>query len=196
MIETGTSITLADAESLIANDIKFPTKSFMAVEKLYGWSIVVDIFHGVTHAISQNIRNAVQQIGPLLQRLEVQMGDSRSAGLDLICRIMYDMQQDYFQYLAKQSVEIATTVPDFQRVIELVATYRAEILSPLPAAWYLIVDCPAGRGTNVAAPPPTTPAAMRQPSSSATIVNAHADRRLVNRFKNSGQATITTMVGG
>ena len=41
----------------------------VAVEKLNGWSVVIDIFHGVTHPIAVSVRNAVFTIWPLhLQR--------------------------------------------------------------------------------------------------------------------------------
>jgi hypothetical protein len=55
IVEAGTCTTLADAATITAEDVRFPTLPFVAVEKLYGWSIVVDVFHGVGHAISINI---------------------------------------------------------------------------------------------------------------------------------------------
>jgi hypothetical protein len=195
IVEAGTCTTLADAATITAEDVRFPTLPFVAVEKLYGWSVVVDVFHGVGHAVAINIRNAVTTIGPLLQRVAAQMGDTEGAGMELICRVMYDMTQDYFGYLTKVSAGVAATPPDFSRVIELVSTYRAESLSSLPAHWYTIVNCPRGR----AAPQkvaPTAPASMKPVSGTASVTNANADRKLMNRYKSSGMNSITTMMGG
>jgi hypothetical protein len=106
---------------------------------------MVDVFHGVGHAISINIRNAVMIIGPFLQRLAAQMGDTEGAGMELICRVMYDMTQDYFGYMMKVAAGVAVIPPDFSRVIDLVSTYRTESLSSLPALWYVIISCPRSR---------------------------------------------------
>ena len=44
------------------------------------------------------ISSAVTQLGPLLQRTANQMGDL-GTGMELICRVMFDMQQDYYMWL-------------------------------------------------------------------------------------------------
>jgi hypothetical protein len=200
IVEAGTCTTLADAatitaENVTAEDVRFPTLPFVVVEKLYGWSVVVDVFHGVGHAISINIRNAVMTIGPLLQRLAAQMGDTEGAGMELICRVMYNMTQDYFGYITKVAAGVAVIPPDFSRVIDLVSTYRAESLSSLPAHWYTIVTCPrSGMAPQKVAV--TAPTSMKPVSGTASVTNAHADRKLMNRYKNSGMNSITTMVGG
>ena len=56
LIEAGSSVTLSDASALIADDVRFPSAPFVAVEKLYGWSVVVDVFLGVGHTVSINLR--------------------------------------------------------------------------------------------------------------------------------------------
>jgi hypothetical protein len=145
IVEAGTCTTLANTATIMAEDVCFPMLPFIAVKKLYGWSFVVDVFHGVGHAISINIRNAVIIIGPLLQCLAAQMGDTEGAGMELICRVMYDMTQDYFGYMTKVAAGMAVIPPDFSHVIDLVSTYHAESLSSLPAHWYAIVSCPRSR---------------------------------------------------
>ena len=112
LIEAGSSVTLSDASALIADDVRFPSAPFVAVEKLYGWSVVVDVFLGVGHTVSINLRQAVLLVGPLLQRLASQMGDNSGAGMELICRVMFDMQQDFFMYLSKTSAGIPCAAPD------------------------------------------------------------------------------------
>jgi hypothetical protein len=82
-LEGGTSVSIADADTLLANDCHFPSHVWMAVEKFNGWSVVVDVFQGVNHPITVSIRNAVQELGPRLQRLAATMGDDVQLGLEL-----------------------------------------------------------------------------------------------------------------
>jgi hypothetical protein len=168
----------------------------VAVEKLYGWSVVIDVFHGVRHPVAMAVSAAVRLIGPLLQRMAGHMGDTPGAGMELICRVMYDMQQDYFQYLGQVAANVPGTVPPtFYNVINLVQTYRAESLAPLPAHWYQILDCPRSRSHAKPAVHSVT-SVPRAASSSTTVVNAHAEKRLTDRYKASGHANITAMIGG
>jgi hypothetical protein len=196
-VEGGASSTAADAETLLSGDVRFPTQAFTAMEKLYGWSIVVDVFHGEAHPIAVSIRTAVLEIGPRVMRMAMALGDTPAVGMELVCRVMYDMQQDYFYYLAKLVSGVAAVVPDFERVVGLVATQRVDALSALPRHWYALVGCPFAREAATPATPNTAPAVMRTGTgASVPVVNAHADRRMMNRFRDGGYATITAMVGG
>jgi hypothetical protein len=91
-VESGASVSLAGADVLIGNDSHFPSSIWMAVEKLQGWSVIVDLFHKVNHAVAISIRHAVQTICPRLQRLAADMGGDPQDGLELVCHVMYDMQ--------------------------------------------------------------------------------------------------------
>ena len=64
MVEAGTTMSLDDAVALTSGDVRFPTDSNTAMEKLCGWSAVVDVFHGPTHEIAVAARDAVSKIGP------------------------------------------------------------------------------------------------------------------------------------
>ena len=85
--------------------------------------------------------------------------------------------------------------PTFAAVIKLVQTYCDKSLAPLPSHWYQIIDCPCSCAPAKAAPSPASNV-PRASSSNTTIVNAHADKRLTERYKASGHANITTMIGG
>ena len=76
--------------------------------------------------------------------------------MELICRVMYDMQQDYYQYLSNVAAAVPGAPPNFAAVIKLVQTYRAESLAPLPAHWYQIIDCPRSRAPAKANPSPAS----------------------------------------
>jgi hypothetical protein len=46
MVLVGGTISLSDADALTTNDIFMPTEPYIAQEKMMGWSILVDCFHG------------------------------------------------------------------------------------------------------------------------------------------------------
>ena len=196
MLESGTSVSLADARVLLAEDARFPTESFVALEKLKGWSIVIDVFHGEAHPIAINVREAVLALASTLQRYAVTAGGTHAAGMELVCRVLYDMQQDYFEYLSRAAMGPAVP-PTFATVVGLVRTTRISSLSPLPAAWYSMLSCPQPSGPVGILPPATAPAQLRTGGGGTTgpEVNAHADRRLMARFRGCGHANISDMVG-
>jgi hypothetical protein len=44
------------------------------------------------------------------------MGDTEGAGMELICRVMYDMTQDYFGYMTKVAAGVAVAPPCWRLV--------------------------------------------------------------------------------
>lgn len=199
-VEAGASMSVADATALTAIDSRFPTTPLTAVEKLYGWSVVVDVFHGKDHPVAISIRNAAHTLGPLMHRLHANRADTPAAAIELLCRVLYDMQQDYFAYLAQviasdPAVGPAVPVPTFAELISRVSTHRADALSPLPSHWYSLLDCPLNTSAQGSVVPRTAPAALRTPASSNPAVNAHANAALLLRYKDSGHPSITAMIG-
>ena len=159
----GNLLSLSDAEKLTATDVRFPTSPQTAAEKLYGWSVVIDIFHGVNKPISNNIRRAVIEIAPSLHTLFTHHGgiDDPRTGMDVVNRVLCELQQDYFVWASEMSRLApgapAPTVPDFKRVNSLVSSFHADSLSSLPSSWYTLLEppkqarqqrAPSGSGTN------------------------------------------------
>ena len=83
MVEGGSSVSLRDAESLVSLDIRMPTETYVAIEKLFGWSVVVDVFHGLLHLISTSICHAVSMIGPCLHRVVSQNANDPRVAMEL-----------------------------------------------------------------------------------------------------------------
>ena len=195
LIEAGTSMTLADATTLTTRDVRFPNTPFVAIEKLYGWSVVIDVFHGAATPIATSVRKAANIIGPHLHRLSETMGDIPGAGMDLICRVLFDMQQDYFLFCSRLAAGGNPSVPTFDSLVNQIQTSRANSLSPLPVHWYSLIDAPPNskntRGTGVQPAGPSP----RQQSGTTQVSNPRPDRRLLDRFANSGHPSITAMLG-
>ena len=187
IVESGGSISLSDATSLVTSDVRFPTEPYIAVEKLYGWSVVVDVFHGPAHPISGSIRRAVCDICPCLHRIATQMSENPAVGMDQICRIMFEFQQDYFQYLTLLGAGAAAPVPDFSDIRQKAMTFRADGLSPLPMQWYSLVSAPSRRGA-------TRETGPREQAGAVSAFNSDADRRLLQRFRESEFSSIAAMM--
>ena len=116
------------------------------------------------------------------------MGDTPSHGMDLICRVMYDMQQDYFQYARDLGSGRPVSVPQFEVLIQKVRSYRADSLSPLPRHWYTLVSAPSHE--RYSRPEGGTP---RDQAGATPAFNANADRRLLSRYRESPFNSISAM---
>ena len=84
LVESGTSTTLSDTRALVSNDVRFPEDATMAAEKLAGWSIIIDIFHGEMTDIAVNVRSAVQEINPALSRTFQEYSTDPRQGMDIM----------------------------------------------------------------------------------------------------------------
>ena len=62
--------------------------------------------------------------------------------MDLVCHIMFDLQQDYFTHLTELTNNSAAPPPTFTGITQKVTSYRADSLSPLPMQWHALVDAP------------------------------------------------------
>ena len=195
LTEAGTSVSLADAERIVATDVRFPTTARVAEEKLYGWSVVMDVFHGAAHDVCRSTRAFVIEVGPLLHRLCDQVADSPGVGMDLVCRVLYEAQQEYFEYVNGLAGGRAVTVPTYSNILGRVRTFRAASLCPLPASWYALVDAPSDPNRRSANNPNRGEGSATRPRAGPTF-NTHADRGLLRRFRDSGHATISDMMRG
>jgi hypothetical protein len=198
LTEAGTSVSLSDAERIVASDVRFPSSARVAEEKLYGWSIVMDVFHGPAHDVCQSTRNFVVEVGPLLHRLCDQVADSPGTGMDLVCRVLYEAQQEYFVYVNSLATRTPVAVPTYSAILGRVRTFRAASLCPLPPSWYALVGAP----TDPSRPRPTSSNPGNRPDSGAgrprngPAFNTHADRRLMQRFRDSEFTNISDMMRG
>ena len=166
----------------------------MAIEKLHGWSVVVNVFHGVTHPVALSVRTAVDEICPTLNRMVSEMGDTSSLGIDLVCRVMCELQQDYFRHpgtvVENVAAPNAVAVPTFARVRDAALTFRAESLCALPRAWYSLVSAPSSdrHGQSQPARP------IRDDAKVTPADNPNADTSHVQRFADSDFKTISAMI--
>ena len=197
LVEGSATVSLSDTSSLTTTDIRLPTLVHITVEKLLGWSVVVDVFHGHGEPIAVSIREAVRDIAPYLNRLVHQSAVTETVGMEQVCRVMFDFQQDYFAFLHRLAADPNATVPTFQETINKVATYRTSGLSELPHGWYSRLQGwkevgqsrRPGGGTDQGTSP------LREQSGTVVWVNPNPDEGLMRRYRESGHTSIKALIG-
>ena len=147
----------------------------------------MDVFHGVNHRISVALRDYIREIAPYMHTMANSTADNPGFTADLIGRVFFDIQQDYFGWLALARNNPTTEVPSFQQQIKLIKSHRASALPSMPTLWYSMFKeiQPADEKK------PTSAGPAR--SGSQSTVNSHADTGLINRFKDSGHTAISAM---
>ena len=122
------------------------------------------------------------------------MGDTPAVGMDLVCRVMFEAQQEYFHYSRELAAGNAPACPTFANIENAVITYRVSSLSPLPSLWYQKLDAPTN--SNRPAPSRATGTSARSQAGVTQVFNAHAERRLLSRYTESGHSTISALLQG
>jgi hypothetical protein len=117
-----------------------------AAKKLYGWSILIDVFHGDKTATAKNVREAVLQLAPRMHTV-YSSGGANAVGMDLSNQVLYSAEQTYFEWAEQTALcdDLAAllTAPTCSSLISSVRTNRHHVLSPPPLSWYTMVDNPA-----------------------------------------------------
>ena len=138
---------------------------------------------------------------PKLNSLALQSGDTPGIGMDLVCRVMFEAQQEFLSYVnALASYNPAgggpaPVVPTYATILNKVETYCAQSLSPLPAPWYHLVNAPK---VSVPGGPASEPGRRSQHEQIGAVpcFNTHASRELMSRFRDSNHSTISGMMEG
>ena len=190
LVESGGSLTLSDAASLTTNDVRLPTEAFIAVEKLLGWSVVVDVFHGHNTPIADQVRTAVEAVHPHLHRIVTQSAETHTVGMELVCRVLYEFQQDYFAWASKVSQGMVVPVPDFSEIVDKVQSYRVHSLCVLPPSWY--VNLQGESPSRTRSEPSGT---LREQTGTVPRNNPNPDQALLTRFRDCGHSSIKSMIG-
>ena len=188
------SVSLADASTLLTSDVRFPIPGPQGAQKGYAWSIYADVYHGENHDVCISIRNFVNKVGPVFESIQNTNAENPAAGMDLICRVLFEAQQDYFSWMAKVGANDRTAViPTFDHLIDRVLTHRVSGLSMLPASWYLMIQAGApqvsGSSTSSSSSTAGNAGVTRVPT-----FNSWADESLMERFRGSRFQTVSELL--
>jgi hypothetical protein len=146
--ESSASLSLTDAERLTSTNVGFPTSPQTAIEKLYAWSVYIDIFHGNTHPVAVNVQKFVKAVGPGLHVIYSQAAVPVTR-MDRVNRVLYEAQQNYFRWASRTARENRAAhrpnAPTFDKIINAVLSFRVSSLSELPTQWYDMLEVPPNR---------------------------------------------------
>ena len=114
-------------------------KPLIASLKICGWSIHLDLFHGVVNPVAANSHNHVIAVRPAPQLLYLHNANSPTCGMDLVNRALCKTQQEHFSYIhalnAMLPAAARPAAPTYQHIQDMVLMFRANWLSTLPATW-------------------------------------------------------------
>lgn len=136
-VESGASLSLADARAIAVSDARVPQSLYHSVEKLYGFSIAVDTYFGNGHVLAVSVRQCVLDLGPAIMGLGSYY-DSPSEALKMALRIIFQVQQMVFRWLRCRrdtAPANAVAVPDFSGLVMDVGAYLLSGVPQLPQSW-------------------------------------------------------------
>ena len=197
-VERGGSTNLEDARAMSVSDARLPTELRHVVEKLYGFSLILDAYFGRTHILAQAVRNTAVRLGPIIQGLTGYC-DSPGSALVMGDRVLFAIQQYVFRWLRKRrdtADGTAVPAPDFDALVADVEAYLLEGIPQLPGSWKRLIresnDTPyerEGLTPRIRGGGGDGPAG----GSSATARNPNVSMTLKNRWTASGHRTMSEM---
>ena len=147
-------MSLQDAESITSADVKFLSTAHFAGEKLCGWLVVIDVFHGVAHDVATRMRNFVIAVVPNLHSVQCNLAETPGVDMDMVCRILCEAQQEHFRWANEVANGVAAAPPvNFSEILGKVQAHRVSSLCPLPSLWHSMVN--AGAPTRPGGRPPS-----------------------------------------
>ena len=108
--------------------------------------------------------------------------------MDLLTRVMFDMQQDYFTWLNAAASDSKHPAPDFSRLRSLARTYRVDSLSKIPNSWQTMIARPKAKT------PQASGACSRLSGSKDDCFKADPVHK--KRFRQNGHTTISALLEG
>ena len=160
----------------------------------------IDTFHGCNTQIAVNVRAYAKSVAPCYKTI-VRTAPDRRIGMDYVHRSNFEAQQCYFAWCRGQAAGAAPAVPDFADLIQSITLNLCTKFNYLPSDWYLAAGLPPSGPreappTPAPGPAPSPSRTPRQASGVVAVVNPHANRTLLARFRSSGHSSITQMMEG
>ena len=182
-VERGASLTLADARAIAVSDARLPTMLHHLVEKVYGYSLVLDLYLGATHGLASAIRINALNLGPALMALATYHG-APSTALRMGIRVVFQVQQHTFRWFRNRRATphgTAVPVPDYAGLVSDVGSFLLSGVPELPYGWNSLIL----QENNVAPQEPTTDRIRGGAGTNAqlTVQNSRWDADLKKRWK-------------
>ena len=178
---------LADAFTIMTTDLRLPTNPFHAMEKLKGWSVLLDCVIGANHTVAIATHNFVMVAGAAV--LEYCNGAVEiSVAMTKIIALLFAAQQKLFYWmnhaLGATTAAARPTIPNYDELMQQFT--MSTFVGTYPETWKRHI-APAKQ--QKAAPSTTKPA-------SKPADNGQPDAVLQKRCRDSGSPALTAMMGG
>jgi len=208
LLESGTaSVSLSDAVTFQSKDARFPRDVNQATDKLWGFSVMTDVYLGHAHVYCANQRAGLRELCPQIQNLNSLHSGEDAFIMSLVIRIMIWIQQSFFVYMRKVRLNpgVAPPLPDFDALIDDLRMQMYDSKLPhIPRSWASVMTAqepslfpaidvrtpsepgvPRIRGGG----PPADPGARR-----STVDNPRRSAKLIERWANSGMTRIGELI--
>ena len=199
LMESGdSSITMADATRFQTKDARFPRTVNQAVDKLWGYSIQLDVYLGVAHEFAAAYAAFLPELCPLLINLEsIHAGDVPYI-LSIVIRIMLWVQQAFFLHMRKRrNVAVGTPIPlpDFDGLLDdlRMQTYDSK-LPHVPKSWQPVLKSQVPEAVKDAEPSPARIRGGGDDATSGKVTNPNPSRKLLARWIATGFSKIAEML--
>lgn len=160
LLESGdAALSMEAITRLQAKDTRFPPTINEAIDKLWGFSVVQDVYLGTTHPLCVAYAAFLSEVCPQLHMLESVLGHDRPYMFNIVFHVMFHVQQWTSRYLRMKrdsplgTVILATVYGD---ALTHMSCFTYDGLPQLPGTWTSLVieQLPA----LAPAPPAETPA--------------------------------------
>lgn len=189
-IESGNvSMSLDDTKKLTINNPKLPVTLTQLLARLAGWTCVMDVYLGPTHAYATRVRAAVTRCSEHLRSLEFARAPQEVMSIGL--RVMYYFQCATFVYFGDIMASRTATMPEFdQSLFQALQMAQYNNLPVLPSSWVTEEEVGPARG-------PDEHRGTGSPSPSGggregrvAVTNSHPPQPQLKRFTDSDLTSI------
>ena len=133
-------MSYGDTKHFVAKDAKLPRSLAEVVDKLYGYSLLLDVYLGVNNELAHCVRSKFKDVGPLLLQLEQHYVHNKDLALHTAVRAMFWIQQQIFYYFRLRKTmlpgETEPALPPMDQLIGVLHTKTFQgLLGDLPESW-------------------------------------------------------------
>jgi hypothetical protein len=140
----------------MTTNVHLPTTPYASVEKLLGWSILVDIVLGATHPCYMATHKFAMKAGLLLLKFSNNVKPMKKA-MEIILGTLFKAQQEFFCWLSlAKAATTATMQPPLPACGDIIKELRMGTyqIRKMPDTWACYLTCP--RRPNPLRPPPSS----------------------------------------
>jgi hypothetical protein len=134
----GAAISMSDASLFKTKDGRFPHSYLQAVDKLWAFLLVLEVYTGRDSDLATSVRQGLRQVAPMVLQLESLFFNNKRMGLMMAVRIMLYFQRStalYFRKARDTDVANPVTVPDFDRLADDLRMQAYDSLPHVPDTW-------------------------------------------------------------